>query len=172
MGIKVVDEIHCNKVSGPAGHQQTESYNSSFLGRNLDHCTRKLKAAACTIFVRPRVLSMHLAPGALTPSAISASCNRSSTVVHASSLVILGQQSSVSSMLEDRKWSALEERRYQSRLAMMFKIHRNRVVNSAVCTMSFFLRTIRDWNNLQPSIQVFIQHCKYLYLPTCHVTLL
>ena len=128
----------------------------------------------------------------------------------------------VSAMLKDRNWPTLEERRYQSRLAMMFTIHRNLVdiredqhlspsssttkghsyrfkipqTKSSVYTMSFFPQTTRDWNNLQKNPAVyssletfkavlrdallnvtlpyhcFNQHCQYLHLPSCLVTLL
>ena len=151
-----------------------------FLGRNLGHCTRKLKEAAYTIFVRPCVeyasctWDPHTQRNIRKLEQVQRSCARFVTGD-------FGQQSSVSAMLKDLNWTTLEERRYQSRLAMMFKIHQNLVdiredqylspsssttrghssrfripqTKSSVYTMSFFPRTIRDWNNLQKDPAVY-----------------
>ena len=149
MGIKVADEIQCNKVSGLAGHQQKQSYHSillyprsqpwsclfsqvpgvhldthlifnidaitrkansirGFLGRDLGHCTRKLKEAAYTIFVRPCVeyasctWDPHTQRNIRKLEQVQRSCARFVTGD-------FWQQSSVSAMLKDLKWPTLED---------------------------------------------------------------
>ena len=88
-------------------------------------------------------------------------------------------RSSVSKMLEKLKWGSLENRRKDARLTMMYKIDRelvairkeNRLIpplrrsrnthsrsyQHHACRidtrkMSFFPRTVRDWNLLPPDI--------------------
>ena len=99
---------------------------------------------------------------------------------------------SVDAMLEELKWPSLQQRRQQSRLTMFYKLHNNHIHIDAQNyitqashqssrlkhqqaylvphsktdqhRLSFFPRTVRDWNALPPdtvtapSVQTFRQH--------------
>ena len=127
--------------------QERLTPSEAFFCRNLGHCTRKLKEAAYTIFVRPCVeyasctWDPHTQRNIRKLKQVQRSCARFVTGD-------FGQQSSVSAMLKDLNWPTLEERRYSSR----FRIPQ---IRSSVYTMSFFPRTIRDWNNLQKDPAVY-----------------
>lgn len=101
----------------------TKKANSirGFLGRNLSHCSRKLKEAAYTTFVRPTVEYASTTWDLYTQRNVC----KLEQVQRSSAHFVTGdfsQKSIVSAMLQNLKWPS-----FQSRLAMFFKIHHNLV---------------------------------------------
>ncbi len=157
----------------------TSKANSTraFLSRNLGHCNRKIKSAAYTTFIRPIV---EYASTSWDPHTERNNC-KVEKVQRSSARFVTRNYSrdpvegSVSGMIKELQWPSLQERRQQSRLVMMFKIHNDLVditssnhlklsasktrghssrytqiqSTTLVYGNSFFPRTIKDWNGLQ-----------------------
>ncbi len=98
----------------------TKKANSAcgFLSRNLRKCSRKIKAASYTTYVRPTVKYASAAWDAHTQWNIK---KLEQTQRNAARYVNGDYEltSSVTTMLHELKWPTLKERRKQSRLALM-----------------------------------------------------
>lgn len=145
----------------------------AFLSRNLSHCSSKVKEAAYTMFVRP---SVEFVSSAWDPST-QRNIQKVEQVQRGAARFVVGdfqRSSSVSAMITALNWPSLQLRRVHSRLVMLYKIHNDLVdiqaidyltplstktrghksrytipqTSSSRYTSSFFLQTIRDWNNL------------------------
>ena len=145
----------------------------AFFSRNLSHTSQKVKEAVYTTFIRPTV---EFAASSWDPHT-QRNTKKIEQVQRSSARFVMGDHrrtSSVTAMLNHLDWPSLEERRYHSRLQMMYKIRNNLVdipwrsyltelststrghssrftiphTNSSVYASSYFPRTIRDWNNL------------------------
>ena len=142
------------------------------MSRNLGHCSRKIKEAAFTTFVRPTV---EYASTSWDPHT-QRNVQKVEQVQRSAARFVMGnfnRFSSVTSMLKELNWPSLQERRQQSRLIMMYKIfydlvdipwsqyltrlptstrgHSSRFTISVklICVLRLLLPMhIRDWNNL------------------------
>ena len=153
----------------------TKKANSTraFLSRNFYHCNQKIKEATYMTYVRPIV---EYAAAAWDPHT-QRNIKKVEQVRRSSARFVTGNydpRSSVTSMLKALKWPTLENRRLQTRLAMLYRIrfdlvdiqwsdylteaqsrtrgHQSRFwtpyCNTHLYASSFFPRTSRDWNNL------------------------
>jgi hypothetical protein len=145
----------------------------AFFSRNLSHSSQKVKEAVYTTFIRP---SVEFAATSWDPHT-QRNSKKIEQVQRSSARFVMGdyrRTSSVTSMLEHLDWPSLQERRYQNRLQMMYKLrynlvdipwssylthlstrtrgHSSRFTIPHACSTayasSYFPRTIRDWNNL------------------------
>ena len=145
----------------------------AFFSRNLHHSSQKVKEAVYSTFIRPIV---EYAATSWDPHT-QRNINKLEQVQRSAARFVMGdfeRSSSVTAMLDHLKWPSLQERRFQSRLLLMYKIrhhlvdihwqsyltqlststrgHSSRFTiphsSTTVYASSFFPRTIRDWNNL------------------------
>ena len=145
----------------------------AFFSRNLHHSSQKVKEAVYSTFIRPTV---EYAASTWDPHT-QRNINKLEQVQRSAARFVMGdfeRSSSVTAMLNHLKWPSLQERRFQNRLLMMYKIrhhlvdihwqtyltqlststrgHNSRFTiphsSTTVYARSFFPRTIRDWNNL------------------------
>ena len=146
----------------------------AFLGRNLYHCSRKIKEATYKTYVRP---ILEYASASWDPHT-QRNIKKVEQTQRSSARFVLGnydRRASVTSMLNKLQWPSLESRRQQNRLTMLYRIRFNLVDinwtsylaasssntrghNSRFWTpyysnhtyqSSFFPRTARDWNRLK-----------------------
>ena len=145
----------------------------AFLSRNIMHCSQQLKETAYTTYVRPTV---EFACSAWDPYT-QRNIKKIEQVQRSAARFIFGdfqRTSSVTNMVSSLNWTSLEDRRRQSRIIMLYKIHHDLVdikskdyltpyssstrghsskyhipqSRSSVYSSSFFPRTIKEWNKL------------------------
>jgi len=162
-------DTHITNIIGKA------SQTLGFLKRSLKISSPKLKAKAYLAFVRP---ILEYASSIWDPST-QVNIDRIEMVQRRAARYVLNRyspESSVTEMLETLGWPTLQHRRTNARLSMLTKIKNNQIrvkQNRLVATTernrrchrgqyeriacrtgyrhaSFFPRTIRDWNSLQP----------------------
>ena len=137
----------------------------SFLRRNLNIGSVAIKQQAYFTLVRPLVEYASTVWGPHTDKNIK----KLEMVQRRAARFVTSRhhnRSSVSDMLEGLNWRSLEDRRKYARLCMLYKIDRqlfaikkDRRLTSPKrrsrnrFQMSFFPRTVRDWNALPPDIQ-------------------
>ena len=146
----------------------------AFLSRNFSKCSRNIKEACYTTYVRPIA---EYAASSWDPHT-QRKIKKVEQVQRSSARFVMNnndRSSSVTTMLQELQWPSLESRRLQSRLAMMYRIrfdhvdinwrqylqessththgHNSRFwmpfCRNQVYTSSFFPRTIWDWNELK-----------------------
>ena len=154
----------------------TKKANSTraFLARNFSKCSRKIKEACYTTYIRPIVeyatttWDPHTQRNIKKVEQVQRSSDRFVTNIY-------DRTHSVTFILNDIEWSSLRSRRVQNRLAMLYRVrfglvdidwrhyltkstsntrgHGSRLwvpyCSTEVFSASFFPRTIRDWNALQ-----------------------
>ena len=154
----------------------TKKANSTraFLSRNFHHCSKKVKDATYTTYIRP---SVEYASSVWDPHTLQ-NIKKVEQVQRSSARYVTGKygrDTSVTEIIKSLKWTTLENRRLQSRLGMLYRIRNNLVdikwssylmeansrtrghgsrfqrthCNSQQFAASFFPRTIRDWNCLK-----------------------
>ena len=158
---------HINNITAKA----TKILN--FLRRNLYKCSKTTKAKAYLALIRP---ILEYSSTVWDPHLIK-NINTIEKVQRRAARWVMSDysQSSVTSMLDELQWSTLHKRRYISRLQMFYKIIYHHLAlevppyfistqrptryqhtlhyiipfaNTDSYKHSFFLHTIRDWNNL------------------------
>ena len=172
LGIDISSDLRWNKHI--TATKNKASGTLKFLQRNLRITSNQIKTTAYMSFVRPRLEYGSTVWDPHTQNNI----DKLEMVQRRASRWVLGrfhQRSSVGEMLELLKWPSLQQRRTDSRLAMLFKMHNNIVAidtsamlipmsglanslnphkfvvpqtNTLLHRNSFYPRTIREWNAL------------------------
>ena len=148
----------------------------ALLQRNFSHCSRKIKEATCKTYVRPIA---EYAAVAWDPNT-QRNIRKIEQIQRSSARYVTNtydRRSSITALLSELQWPSLQERRRQSRLAMLFRIRFNLVdinwkyhlseststtrghthscrfmnphCSSQAYNSSFFTRTSREWNTLK-----------------------
>ena len=98
----------------------------AFFSRNLHHSSQKVKEAVYSTFIRPTV---EYAATSWDPHT-QRNINKLEQVQRSAARFVMGdfeRSSSVTAMLNHLKWPSLQERRFQNRLLMMYKIRHHLV---------------------------------------------
>ena len=98
----------------------------ALLQRNFSHCSRKIKEATYKTYVRPIA---EYASAAWDPNT-RRNIRKIEQIQRSSAMYVTNtydRRSSVTSLLTELQWPSLQERRRQSRLAMLFRIRFNMV---------------------------------------------
>ena len=151
-----------------------------FIRRNLNRCSKTIKQQMYMALVRPH---LEYACAVWDPH-VETDINKIEMVQRRAARFVANNYSraegSVTSILNDMNWSSLEERRNNTRLTIMYKIHNNDITipipqyirrqnvtstrqyhpkkfipvttSKNVYKHSFFPSTISDWNRLPPSV--------------------
>jgi hypothetical protein len=165
---------HINNITNKASH------SLGFLHRNLHIKSRKIKEQAYKSLVRPQLEYATTVWDPYHKNQVDKIEKVQRRA--ARYMYVIGRhrnRSSINTMLEDLKWKSLQTRRKEARLIMMYKIINNMVaINSenhltkpmrksrhvqnhsyAIPSAtkdfrkwSFFVNTVKDWNNLPPDI--------------------
>ena len=98
----------------------------ALLQRNFSHCSRKIKEAKCKTYVRPIAEYAAVAWDSNTQRNI----RKIEQIQRSSARYVTNtydRRSSITALLSELQWPSLQERRRQSRLAMLFRIRFNLV---------------------------------------------
>ena len=117
---KLTFNAHINNIIKKANSTR------AFLGRNFSNCSRRIKEATYTTFVRPTVEYVspiwdpHTGKNIKRLEQVQRSCARYVTSD-------FKRESSVTAMIQNRQWQSLQSRRLLSRLHMMYGIRNDLV---------------------------------------------
>jgi len=189
LGVTIQDDLKWN--SHVANITKKANNTLAFLRRNIRIKSTDLKTNAYKALVRPLV---EYASSVWDPHTNNLINNIEMVQRRAARYTLgkYRYTDSVDAMFEELKWPSLQQRRQQSRLSMFYKLHNNHIHFDAQNyitqashqssrlkhqqaylvphsktdqhRLSFFPRTVRDWNALPsdtvtaPSVQSFRQH--------------
>ena len=175
LGIFIHKDIRWNKQTQHASAKATRTLN--FVKRNFHHCSPSVKEKLYKTLIRPH---LEYASAAWDPFTAKNILALESVQRRAARFVTntYGRDTSVTQILNNLKWTPLEDRREAHRLTCLYKIlhgqldigndneirykptrerrgHANQLIVNAASTdayrYSFFPRSIRSWNGLAPS---------------------